>query len=81
MKRDYLEEAKLKKTKVWLTPENKVKFDDGEIVIGYLFGQGVQGLIELEVRASQCNAVFRNGKPYVKNTDWTWNEINNFKDF
>jgi hypothetical protein len=74
---DYLEKAKLRTTKVWVTPENKEKFDNGEIVVSSILGAR-EGLIELILRLSQCHSVFRNGKPYIKKEDWTWNEIDNF---
>jgi hypothetical protein len=77
MKIDPLERAKSIITKVWVTPENKKRYENGEIVVSSIWGKE-NGLVELEIRASQCHSVFRNGRPYIKNTDWTWAEIDNF---
>lgn len=76
---DPLERAKTRTVKVWVTPENKKRFDNGETVVSSIWEKDRRnGHIELTLRASQCHTVFRNGRPYIRQKDWTWEDIDSF---
>jgi hypothetical protein len=76
---EILDKAYHKTVTVWVSEAQKKAFENGEVVQASIWGIGPSKLlIEFPIRGSQCFSMFRNGHPFIRKVDWTFDEMDNF---